>query len=256
MCHGHRPPIAGDPQRHAHPFHLHQPARPRVDLKIADLTHPFGVAMPVADSPPPFREDTAESASTGVRNQRWTFVEHAGTHVDAPSHLFPELADAAQLRAEDLVAPLAVLRLAVSRDDAEPALDVEALSHHETIHGRIPARAAVFLDTGWDTRFTNPTRFMNVGADGRRRGPGFSAESVAWLIAERDIACIGIDTLSLDIGSSTDLPAHRELLGNGRYGVECLRGLSAVPPSGATVFVGLVPWENGSGGPCRVLAHW
>jgi kynurenine formamidase len=225
-------------------------------LRLADLTHPFSAAMPVADFPPPVREDAVEFASAGFRNQRWTFVEHAGTHVDAPSHFFPHLADATQLPAEDLVAPLIVLRLPLGGANTEPTLDVEALNDHEATYGRIPARAAVFLHTGWDMRFDNPTRFMNVGLDGRRCAPGFSVDAVDWLIAERDIACAGIDTLSLDIGSSTDLPVHRKLLGNGRYGVECLRGLSAVPPTGATVFIGLVPWENGSGGPCRVLALW
>jgi kynurenine formamidase len=221
---------------------------------LVDLTQPFGACIPVAGFPAPERTQAADFTAAGFRNQRWTFVEHSGTHVDAPSHLFPELADADDLAARDLVAPVAVLRLPAGGDHDEPALGVDALRRHELAHGRIPRRAAVFLHTGWDARFGDPARFLNVGADGRRRGPGFSEEAIDWLIAERDVACAGIDTPSIDIGSSTDLPAHRRLLGSGRYAIECLRDLSKLPPQGAMAFVGLIPWESGSGGPCRVLA--
>jgi kynurenine formamidase len=38
--------------------------------------------------------------------------------------------------------------------------------------------------------------------------------------------------------------------------LENLANLQRIPPNGAEVVVGLVPWEQGSGGPCRVLARW
>lgn len=44
------------------------------------------------------------------------------------------------------------------------------------------------------------------------------------------------------------------LLGADKYGLENLANLSEIPPRGARAFVGLIPWEEGSGGPCRVIA--
>ncbi len=43
-------------------------------------------------------------------------------------------------------------------------------------------------------------------------------------------------------------------LGAGKYGIESLANLSALPPAGATVVVGAPKHRGGSGGPCRVLA--
>ena len=67
-------------------------------------------------------------------------------------------------------------------------------------------------------------------------------------------AAIGVDTLSLDAGTSTTYPVHKRLLGAGRYGLESVANLSRLRPKGAVVSVGVVPWEEGSGGPCRLLA--
>ena len=39
-------------------------------------------------------------------------------------------------------------------------------------------------------------------------------------------------------------------------GLENLAGLHTIPPRGAVAYVGLIPWEQGSGGPCRVIARW
>jgi kynurenine formamidase len=74
-----------------------------------------------------------------------------------------------------------------------------------------------------------------------------------WLAERRDVAAIGVDTTSLDPGNSTTFVVHNEFLATGRYGVENLTNLGRVRRHRHAV-VGVVPWEDGSGGPCRVLA--
>ncbi|HZA40649.1 MAG TPA: cyclase family protein, partial [Actinomycetota bacterium] len=86
--------------------------------------------------------------------------------------------------------------------------------------------------------------------------PGFGIDAVEWLLANRSITGIGVDTLSLDVGASTTFDVHVTLLGADKYGIESLANLSLIPPRGAEAFVGVIPWEEGSGGPCRVVAHW
>lgn len=41
-----------------------------------------------------------------------------------------------------------------------------------------------------------------------------------------------------------------------RYGIENLRNLKSLPPRGARIYLGVVPWRGGSGGPCRAFATW
>ena len=65
-----------------------------------------------------------------------------------------------------------------------------------------------------------------------------------------------MDTLSTDPGNSTTFPAHEVLGRSDRWGLENLTNLDRLPPRGATAFVGLVPWEEGSGGPARVVGVW
>jgi kynurenine formamidase len=68
------------------------------------------------------------------------------------------------------------------------------------------------------------------------------------------VRAIGLDTASLDIGASADFPAHVSWLPSGRYGIENLANLDALPALGAIAIVGAPRLAGGSGGPSRVLA--
>ena len=69
-------------------------------------------------------------------------------------------------------------------------------------------------------------------------------------------AAIGVDTLSLDNGPSTTFSVHVNWLNADNFGLENLNNLDKVPRSGATAIVGVIPWQDGSGGPARVLATY
>lgn len=225
--------------------------------RVADLTHRFRSGFPVARYESPRREEAADFAREGSRNQRWTLVEHSGTHVDAPAHFFPDLIDVSELDPRDLIIPVAVIDIAArAADDLDYLVEREDILRFESQWGAIPPRSGVFMRSGWDRRAEEVAQFMGLDQEGGPHSPGFSADAVDWLISERDIACIGVDTLSIDPGPSVDYPVHRRLLGSGRYAIECLARLTSLPPSGAAAMVGVVPWENGSGGPCRVVAWW
>ena len=73
---------------------------------------------------------------------------------------------------------------------------------------------------------------------------------------KRDALAIGVDTMSLDPGNSTTFEVHVEWLGDDRYGLEGVANLGSIPARGATLIVGVIPWEEGSGGPCRLLATY
>lgn len=188
------------------------------------------------------------------RVNRLSYWEHTGTHIDAPAHKVAGGRTVEELPVRDFVAPIAVVDIrAKARTDADAVLTVADLEAWERDHGRVPARALVAMYSGWDQYVGSPTY---VGRDpaGVPHAPGFDPEAVTFLVEERDIVAIGVDTLSLDTSSSRTHGAHVAALGAGKYGVECLANLGALPPVGATVVVGAPKHRGGSGGPCRVLA--
>ena len=65
---------------------------------------------------------------------------------------------------------------------------------------------------------------------------------------------IGVDTLSLDFGQSPDFATHYAWLPSGRFGIECLANLDALPASGATIVIGAPKHRGGTGGPARIMA--
>lgn len=236
--------------------------RPR---RMADLTHTYTVDMPTYGPEKPSRETMEEfpeqpEGEFGFYNQRWTFTEHTGTHIDAPGHVIGGGRRAPDLTPEELLAPAVVVDIrAKASEDPNAVVTVDDLVAFERRHGRIPDGAAVLMDSGWASRWD--------GGDLAYRGtssldewpfnfPGFSAEACEFLVHHRDIVGVGVDTLSTDPGNSTGFPAHEVLGRAGRWGLENVANLDELPPRGATIVVGLVPWEEGSGGPARVVAMW
>jgi kynurenine formamidase len=222
---------------------------------LVDLTHTFSTGFPVASGPQPTRRTTLNLQQNGFYAQGWTFGEHTATHLDAPAHVVPGGRRVPQLRPRDLLVPAAVIdirRRAASNPDTVVGLaDVRA---YERRHGRIPRGALVLMNSGWAARLGTPGAFSNKDAGGVHHFPGFGLEAVDWLLRRRAIKGLGVDTLSLDAGNSNTYPVHKRLLGAGRYGLESVANLSRLRPKGAVVSVGVVPWEEGSGGPCRLLA--
>lgn len=224
---------------------------------LRDLTHVFRQDFPVGRYDSPCREDLASYEEDGYTSNRWSFVEHTGTHVDAPSHFWPDGIDVSRIPLDDLVVTIAVIDISARvADDPNTAVTVADLQRYERVHGRLPDGAGVFMRSGWDARADDSRAYNGDGDDGHRRSPGFDAAAADWLIDNRDVKCLGVDSPSIDTGSSIGFPVHRRWLGAGGYAVEGLAGLSAIPAAGAVAFIGVVPWENGTGGPCRVMAAW
>jgi kynurenine formamidase len=133
---------------------------------------------------------------------------------------------------------------------------VDDLRAFERRHGTIPERALVAMDSGWAAKIGDPLAFKGGASFPDYHFPGFSVEAALWLVQNRNVGAIGVDTLSLDPGNSSTFPVHVNYLATNRYGLENLAHLNRIPPRGATAYVGLIPWEEGSGGPCRILATW
>jgi kynurenine formamidase len=227
--------------------------------RVLDLTHVLRTGFPTfSTTDPPIERETVRTIERdGFYAQRWSLGEHSGTHVDAPGHFIRGRRLVTALRPAELIAPAVVVDISArARRDADAAVERADLRRYERRYGRIPRGALVFMDSGWAERADDADAFRNPDAQGRLHFPGFSGEAAEWLVARRSIRGIGVDTLSLDPGLSTDFGAHINVLNANRYGIEGLANLGRLPREGAEVIVGVVPWEEGSGGPCRVLATY
>ena len=225
--------------------------------RYEDLTHVFTAGFPVYTGDPPTRRTLTTVEEDGFYKQEWTFDEHSGTHMDAPGHFIADGRRVTELRPRELFAPAVVIDISarVARDpDAE--VEVADLRSFERRHGRVPRGAVVFMYSGWERRLPDTAAYKNADAGGTYHFPGFGLEALEWLLDRRSIAGIGVDTLSLDPGVSTTFDVHTRLLGADRYGLENVANLKNIPPRGAHLVVGVIPWEEGSGGPCRLLAAY
>jgi kynurenine formamidase len=224
--------------------------------EVIDLSHVFATNIPTyLPGENPQREDYVTVENDGFYIQRWTFTEHAGTHVDIPAHFIADGETVDNYPAELLIAPAVVIDIsAKAAENADVALEVADIEAWESANGEIPAGAVVFLYSGWDAKWDDPEAFRNADADGVQHYPGFSAEAATFLVEQRDIRGIGVDTLSLDVGTSSTFDVHVTILAAGKYGIEGVANLAAIKDRQATVIVGVPRWEEGSGGPARLLA--
>ena len=229
---------------------------PKGFRSVVDLTYPLSPSLPVYPGYNPIRvRPRSTIAQNGFANNEITFDEHTGTHVDAPSHFVTGATSGDRLPVDRLIAPLVIIPImARAAKDPDTLVSVDDVLRWEKQHGRVPAGALVAMLSAWGDRISTPDRFLNRDAKGTMHAPGFSEAAARFLVTERDISAVGVDTLSLDAASAQKFVAHLVILGAGKYGVEMLANLSRVPPFGATVIVGAPKHEGATGGPARVLA--
>lgn len=233
-------------------------AFPKRARRTADLTHRLVRTFPSFFGPQVVFDEVVNDFSTsGFFSKRWTFEEHIGTHIDTPGHFDEGNSLVDQIGPENLVAPVVVIDItAKAAEDPNAVVTPDDLVAFERRHGRIPDRALVCMNSGWAAKVDDGDAFRGGAGFPDLNFPGFSIDATDWLVARRDPVGIGLDTMSLDPGNSADFAVHVEFLASGRYGIESMANLDRIPPRGALAFVGPVPWEDGSGSPCRVIAAW
>ena len=224
--------------------------------RVVDLTHTFTAGFPVYTGNPPSRRTLASIVPDGFYKQEWTFDEHSGTHMDAPGHFTAGGRLTPDLKASELILPIVVIDIAKrAASDPDTVVNAQDLRRFENKHGRIPNGALVAMDSGWAKKVGDEAAFKG-GPAGAYHFPGFGDEAIEFLLERRKAAAIGVDTLSLDNGPSSTFSVHVEWLGADNFGLENLNNLDKLPAHGATAIVGVIPWQDGSGGPARVLATY
>ena len=230
------------------------PAQPFNAYRMVDLTHVLHEQMPFWPGTGSFEIERLADYDVGYRMHRFSMWENNGTHIDAPAHFIEGGSSINELGLNNLVLPVAVIDAREqAAQDADYQLSVDDVLAWEKRNGRVRPGSLVAMNTGWHKKFSDPKAYVNQDEQGVLHFPGFSV-AAAELLVERDVAGIGIDTLSLDPGNDLSFPVHRIILGAGKFQVENMNNLDALPAAGAVAVIGVLPVKDASQAQARIFA--
>lgn len=232
--------------------------------RIVDLTHSFGSDTVVWPTEQDFRliVQHAEDTLGGYyyASNRLEMAEHGGTHIDAPIHFSRGKQTLDQIPIDRMVGVAVRIdvteQCARERDYRVAILDFQ---RWEAAHGRIPNRAIVLLNTGYARFWPSRKDYLGTelrGQEGVRalHFPGLHPDAAAWLVRERHVRAVGIDTASIDYGQSTKFETHVALLSQNVPVFENLANLHGLPPNDFEVIALPMKIAGGTGGPLRIIA--
>ncbi|MDH5347773.1 MAG: cyclase family protein, partial [Nitrospira sp.] len=232
--------------------------------RIVDLTHSFGTDTIVWPTEEDFKlvVQHAEDTPGGYyyASNRLELAEHGGTHIDAPIHFSRGKQTLDQIPLERLVGT--GVRIDVAEQcagDRDYQVAISDLERWEAEHGRIQNGAIVLLDTGFASFWSIREDYLGTalrGQEGVRalHFPGLHPEAAVWLVRERQVKAVGIDTASIDYGQSTKFESHVVLLSENVPVFENLANLYDLPLRGFDVIALPMKIAGGTGGPVRIVA--
>lgn len=230
--------------------------------KVIDLTYPFNektIYWPTAKS---FQH---EQVAWGMTQAGYWYTsanicasEHGGTHLDAPIHFAEKGWPNDQIPVQRLMGAAFVIDISETcGKNPDYQLQVEDIQKWEARNGKIPPDSIVLIRTGWGKFWPDKKKYLGNDKPGDATNlhfPGFSKASAEFLVKERTVKGVGLDTASLDPGTSQDFIAHQTFNGADVYGLENIANLDQLPEKGALIIALPMKIENGTGGPVRIIA--
>src|SRR5262249_32603814 len=162
---------------------------------------------------------------------------HGGTHFDGPNHFFQRGEKGDQIPLRQLIAPGALID--VSGNAAQEAayrLSLEDGKGWGKKNSAIAAGSIVVLRSRWGATWADKRRYLGDDTPGdasKLHFPSYGKEAVEYLIQQRRVAALGIDTASIDYGPSKDFIVHQLAGAANVPGLENLAELDKLPETGA-----------------------
>jgi kynurenine formamidase len=124
---------------------------------------------------------------------------------------------------------------------------------------QIPNGSIVLLETGFGKFYPDKIKYLGTDQRGSEaiqelHFPGLSPEAATWLVINRKIKAIGLDTPSIDYGQSVNFNSHIILLTENIPVFENLANLDKLPVTGFDIIALPMKIKEGSGAPLRIIA--
>lgn len=236
-----------------------------LDRTIIDLTHDFSDETVYWVNAKEFELEIVAKGETGAgfyySANNFSGAEHGGTHLDAPIHFAENRQSVNEIPLEKLIGN--AIKIDVSGHalkDRDYLISIDDFKHWETAQKKqIPNGSIVLLQTGYSKFYPDKIKYLGTdqrGAEAMKllHFPGLSPEAAKWLVEERNIKAIGLDTPSIDYGQSTTFESHVILLSENIPAFENLTNLDQLPFEGFVIIALPMKIKDGSGAPLRIVA--
>lgn len=229
-----------------------------------DLTYDLSSETVYWPTSEPFKLETEAEGMTeaGYYYSAYTFcaAEHGGTHIDAPAHFAEGKQSVDEVPLSRLIGP--AVKIDVSKkalQDRDYLIAIDDVQAWEAQFDAIPAGSIVLFQTGYGRYWPDAAQYLGTALRGEEgvaalHFPGLHPDAAAWLVANRDIKAVGIDTASIDYGQSTTYGTHVALMTNNIPAFENIANIEQVPAQGAHIVALPIKIKGGSGGPLRIVA--
>ncbi|KAJ8320282.1 hypothetical protein KUTeg_001869 [Tegillarca granosa] len=181
-----------------------------------------------------------------------------GTHFDAPSHFSKTGWRLHEVPIDKMMGPGVVVDVkSKAAKNRDYAVSVDDLLKWESKYGRIPDKAVVVMNSGWDRYWGNVNLAFGTDMFNDTMSyhfPGWHVDSVQWLITNRNINILGVDTPSTDPAQEHKYPVHVLASAHSIVMLESIANLDDIPASGAMIYAPVAKYYEGSGAPVRVFA--
>jgi len=185
--------------------------------------------------------------------------EHGGTHIDAPIHFLKDGETVDKIPLEKLIGNGIVIDVSNKcLKDSDYEVSVDDVKSWESEFGMIPPQTIVFLNTGFGELWPNRMKYLGTDKIGSEAlselsFPGLKPETAKWIVENRKINAIGIDTQSIDYGKSQFFETHRILCSSSIPFFENVANLKKLPSKNFFVIALPMKIKDGSGAPVRLI---
>ena len=230
-----------------------------------DLTYPFSSeTLYWPNNPTGFVRDTLFEGKTpgGYYYSSFSFCapEHGGTHLDAPVHFAEGKKSVDELSLIQLTGHASVIDVAAKAvDNRDYLVSVDDVQQWEKANGALADSAILLFRTGYGKFY--PDRVRYFGTDKRGDSavallhfPGIDPNLAEWLLKNRKIKAVGIDTPSIDYGQSSDFKTHRLLLAENIPAFENVANMDQLPVKNSYIVALPMKIKKGSGAPLHIIA--
>jgi len=230
-----------------------------------DLTYEFSEETIFWPTSGTFSLDTVFVGETdaGFYYESYEFctAEHGGTHLDAPVHFSEGKKTVEELKIENLTGQAVVIDVSDKVEtDRDYQILPEDITNWESNFGRMPDHSILLFMTGFGAYWPDAETYLGTNKRGEEAlselsFPGIHPEAAEWLVNNRKIKAVGLDTPSLDFGRATLFKTHQILFEQNIPGFENVANLDQLPPTGAYIIALPMKIKGGSGAPLRIVAH-